>query len=82
MGCRHYFVADRLEDLVDEGVSRSSSRVHEHGSFRLVGTLWERNSDFVRTATRVEFFFFFQIELVDCIAIGADDPAGWMPSMQ
>ena len=24
MGCRHYFVVDRLEDLVDEGGSRSS----------------------------------------------------------
>ena len=30
MGCRHYFVADRLEALVDEGDSRSSSRVREH----------------------------------------------------
>ena len=27
MGCRHYFVADRLEDLVDEDDSQSSSRV-------------------------------------------------------
>ena len=26
MGCRRYFVVDRLEDLVDEGGSRSSSR--------------------------------------------------------
>ena len=39
MGCRHYFVADRLEVLVDEGDSRSSSRVREHGSFRLVSQL-------------------------------------------
>ena len=30
MGCRHYFVADRLEALVDEGDSRSSARAHEH----------------------------------------------------
>ena len=30
MGCRHHFVADRLEALVDEDDSRSSSRVHEH----------------------------------------------------
>ena len=36
MGCRHYFVADRLEALVDEGNSRSSSRVREHGSFGIV----------------------------------------------
>ena len=36
MGCRHYFVVDRLEDLVDEGGSRSSWRAHEHESFRLV----------------------------------------------
>ena len=49
MGCRHYFVADRLEDLVDDSDSRSSSRVREHGSFRLVSplhvaiqTLWSR----------------------------------------
>ena len=39
MGCRHYFVVDRLEDLVDEGGSRSSSRVHEHENFRLVSQL-------------------------------------------
>ena len=39
MGCRHYFVADRLEDLVDEDDSRSSSRVHEHENFRLVSQL-------------------------------------------
>ena len=38
MGCRHYFVADRLEDLVDEGDSRSSSRIHEHENFRRVST--------------------------------------------
>ena len=49
MGCRHYFVPDRLKALVDEGDSRSSSRVREHGSFRLVSqlhvaiqTLWSR----------------------------------------
>ena len=35
VGCRHYFVADRLEVLVDEGDSRSSSPAREHGSFRL-----------------------------------------------
>ena len=39
MGCKHYFVADRLEDLVDEDDSRSSSRVHEHENFRLVSQL-------------------------------------------
>ena len=39
MGCRHYFVADRLEALVDEGDSRSSSRLREHGCFRLVSQL-------------------------------------------
>ena len=36
MGCKHYFVADRLEALVDEGDSRSSSRAHERENFRLV----------------------------------------------
>ena len=30
MGCKHYFVADRFEALVDEGDSRYSSRAHEH----------------------------------------------------
>ena len=39
MGCRHHFVADRLEDLVDEGDCRSSSRVREHENFRLVSQL-------------------------------------------
>ena len=39
MGCRYYFVADRLEELVDEGDSRSSSRVREHENFRLVSQL-------------------------------------------
>ena len=39
MGCRPYFVADRLEALVDEGDSRSSSPVREHGSFRIVSQL-------------------------------------------
>ena len=34
-----YFVADRLEDLVDEDDSRSSSRIHEHDNFRLVSQL-------------------------------------------
>ena len=32
MGCRHYFVADRLEDLVDEGglsIFLTSSRTRE-----------------------------------------------------
>ena len=36
MGCRHYFVVDRLGELVDEGDSRSCSRAHEHDNFRLV----------------------------------------------
>ena len=39
MGCRHYIVVDRLEDLVDECDSRSSSRAHEHENFRLVSQL-------------------------------------------
>ena len=33
MLCMRYFVANRLEMLVDEDDSRSSSRVREHGSF-------------------------------------------------
>ena len=36
MGWRHYFVIDRLEELVDESDSRSSSPVHEHENFQLV----------------------------------------------
>ena len=39
MGCRHYFVVDRLEELVDECDSRSSSLAHEHENFRLVSQL-------------------------------------------
>ena len=39
MGCRGYFAANRLEVLLDEDDSRSSSRVREHGSFLLVSQL-------------------------------------------
>ena len=39
MGCRRHFVANRLEVLLDEDDSRSSSRVREHGSFLLVSQL-------------------------------------------
>ena len=39
MGCRHYFVVDRLEDSVDEDGSRSSLRAHEHENFLLVSQL-------------------------------------------
>ena len=42
MGCRHYFVVDRLEDLFDEGGSRSSWRAHEHESFSLFhNCMWQ-----------------------------------------
>ena len=36
MGCRHCFVVDVVEEIVGEGGSRSSSRVHEHDSYQLV----------------------------------------------
>ena len=39
MGCRHYFFVDRLEDLFDEGGSRSSWRAHDQESFQLVSQL-------------------------------------------
>ena len=39
MGCRRYFVASRLEVLLDEDDSQSSSRVREHGSFLLLSQL-------------------------------------------
>ena len=39
MGCWRYFVASRLEVLLDEDDSRSSSRVREHGSSLLVSQL-------------------------------------------
>ena len=39
MGCRRYFAANRLEVLLDEDDSRSSSRVREHGRFLLVSQL-------------------------------------------
>ena len=38
-GCRRFFAANRLEVLLDEDDSRSSSRVREHGSFLLVSQL-------------------------------------------
>ena len=41
MGCRRYFVVDRLEALVDEGDSRSSSRVREHESFLFHYCMWQ-----------------------------------------
>ena len=36
MGCTHCFVVDLVEEIVGEGGSRSSSRVHKHENFRLV----------------------------------------------
>ena len=36
MGCRHLFVVDLVEELVDEGGSRSALRAHEHDSSQLV----------------------------------------------
>ena len=49
MGCRCCFLLNRLEVLLDEDDSRSSSRVREHGSFLLVSqphvaiqTLWSQ----------------------------------------
>ena len=39
MGCRRYVAGNRLEVLVDEDDSRSSSRVREHGSLLLVSQL-------------------------------------------
>ena len=36
MGCRHYFVVDRVEELVGEGRSRSAWRAHEHENFQFV----------------------------------------------
>ena len=39
MGCRRYFAASRLEVLLDEDDSRSSSRALERGSFLLVSQL-------------------------------------------
>ena len=38
MGCRHCFVVDLVEEIVGEGGSRSSSRVHEHDSYQLFFT--------------------------------------------
>ena len=36
MGCRHYFVVDRVGGLVGEGGSRSAWQAHEHDSCQLV----------------------------------------------
>ena len=35
MGCRHCLVVDLVEELVDEGGSRSASRAYEHDSSQL-----------------------------------------------
>ena len=49
MGCRRFFATNRLQVLLDEDDSRSSWRVREHKSFRLVShlhdaiqTIWSR----------------------------------------
>ena len=55
MGRKHYFVFDRLEDLVDEGDSRSSSRAHEHENFRLVSQLHVAIRGATLDNTRVSF---------------------------
>ena len=49
MGCRDYFVVDRLEELVDEGDSLSSSRAHEHENFRLFFTTACGNPDTLKS---------------------------------
>ena len=49
MGYRHYFVADRLEEVVDEGDSRSSSRVHEKRAFSACFTTACDNPDTLKS---------------------------------
>ena len=39
MGCKHYFVVDLLEDLVDENDSRSCWRTQDHDKYQLVSQL-------------------------------------------
>ena len=41
MGYRHYFVADRLEDLVDEGDSRSSSLFNLEVFCLFLNCMWQ-----------------------------------------
>ena len=49
MCCRHYFVAYRIEDLVDECDSRSSSGVREHGNFSACFTTSGGNPDTLKS---------------------------------
>ena len=49
MGCRRYFVANRLEVLVDEDDSRSSSRVREHEIFSACFTTACGNPDTLKS---------------------------------
>ena len=61
MGCRHYFVVDLVEELVDEGGSRSASRAHEHESFQYVFTTECGNPDILKSMSTS-----FNIERSDC----------------
>ena len=49
MGCRHYFVVDRLEDLVGEGGSRSSSRSSRAREFSACFTTECGNPDILKS---------------------------------
>ena len=49
MGCRRYFAASRLEVLLHEDDSRSSSRAREHWSFLLVSQLHCGNTDTLKS---------------------------------
>ena len=61
MGCRHYFDVDLVEELVDEGGSRSASRAHDHESFQVVSQQNVANPDILKSMSTS-----FNIERSDC----------------
>ena len=97
MGCRRYFVANRLEVLVDEDDPRSSSRVREHGSFLLVSqlhvaiqTLWSRclcpRAEWTIVHSRVSPFLFdlrlhFRLRLRLCLNVQQTLAHNWKPGL-
>ena len=60
MGSRHYFLVDLVEELVEEGGSRSASRAHEHDSSQR-STTECGNPDILKSMSTS-----FNIERSDC----------------
>ena len=59
MGCRHYFVADRLEDLVDEGDSRSYEFTNTRNFCLFHNCMWQSRHP------EVDVYFLTLFEQID-----------------